>query len=317
MNVEKLLRQHWNSLLGPGHIDTHADFCQLGGDALLFKALKQNLQKDFFKRALTIDQGFPTQFDQQVDYIKQKLNLPRASIITELQTGDVSLTWVMVHPIGGTLFSFYPLVQALATPQRILGIQDPVLQQDFRHFQTIKAQAQYYAEQLLPHIQNAQLIIAGYSSGGTVGCELSRLLQQQDINVLHLILFDSWAVMPFGLSFRNHFKSIILRQLQKIRPQAYLGQQYLDHWLETLWNRMRLVLSYQPQPLNINATVFIPKIAVSEYQVAPEAYNRWRTLFKQVTLQSVDGSHESMLDEVDITPIAQYCQQLEQKLTEG
>jgi thioesterase domain-containing protein len=301
---ERELKKIWQHLLNVKSIALDDDFYQLGGDALLVKALAVSVLKHFKLNWLEELNAIPSIFCEQLSLVSKNSS---ESIVSTLvpQSKKGSQPLVFIHPIGGTLFSFTPLLKHLSYPGKILGIYDPLMKGDYRKFDSLERQAEYYVEQLLPFLSQS-CFLAGYSSGGTLACEMSRLLNAAGVSVSHLFLFDSWACMPFGVGFRDNFKSIIERQIDTLRPYEFIEEDKVPHWYKVLWNRMRLVMRYKPSVMKeISASVYIPEEPVPEYTVPEQAYSNWKKSFKLCEFISVKGCHENMLDGVDIQPIAE------------
>ena len=312
INVEQILnklKHFWQAILRTPQVGIHDSFYKLGGDTLLMAALKQELCNEYeLNEQQFFDTPMTTLYDQ-LSTLQKLLNVKAPSIISTMREGKRDLSLVLVHPIGGTLFAFMRLIRQLLGEQQILGIHDPIIKKDYRLFSTIEAQAQFYTDALMPHI-GKEVMIAGYSSGGTVGCEMTKALQNRGVTIKHLILFDSWAKMPFGLDFRDNFKSIIARQIDQIRPYEFLDQHQIAYWHDVLWNRMRLVFAYKPTKILVDASVFAPQESVSEYKVDSAAYEGWSSVFNHVNLMTVAGNHENMLDGNDVSPIAHHMNSL-------
>lgn len=304
IEIEKCCRNLWLEILGTDRSNLHDNFFALGGDELLFHGLIKKIG-DWLKLDCSdcgVD-NFSTLY-QQISFIDNKVNIPSNSIIVKLKDGDEAIPLVFIHAIGGTLFSFMRLINKIETTSIIYGIQDCILFNDQRQYTSLEEQASFYTSELLKVLNAKNILIGGYSSGGSIACEMSYQLQKRGIKVRHLFMFDSWAKMPFGLDFRNNFKNIILRQFDKIKPHLFFrSQMEIDVWLETMWNRMRLVFTYQPKIIGVNATLFVPKVPVAEYKVGSESIARWSDFLTNLKICFVEGTHENLLDDVDISPL--------------
>lgn len=305
ISLENQIIDIWKILLDAENIELNTNFFSLGGDDLLFACLKNEIQKKFNVDTHDLTTELATVY-QQVLYIKKCLNISSNQLIIKLQNGQTNPALVFIHPIGGTLFSFMPLIKKLAIDNAIYGIQDCLLTGDMRHFNSLSEQATLYVTELKKLLSNEKLILAGYSSGGSIASEMAHQLTADGIEVQHLIMFDSWAHMPFGIEFRNKFKSIILRQFDKIKPYHFFDtQQKIDYWLNVLWNRMRLLFTYSPKKIAVDTTLFAPIEPVPEYTVDKSAINDWAKFVRNLNVHYVSGNHENMLDEVDVTPISE------------
>lgn len=307
-SVVKKLRKYWQELLNIEDADIHDNFFSLGGDALLFKALVHKVKQDF---NININDLSTTNFStlyQQESVIKKCLNILPQSIVISLQEGkekaDEPIV-VIIHPIGGSLFSFMSLITKMHSSNKIYGIQDCVLTGDMRRFDSLAEQVSFYIAELQKFIKGKRIILMGYSAGGSLANEMAyQLSQQGDVEVQHLVLFDSWTRMPAGTNFRDNFISIIVREFDKIRPYSFFNtQEQIDYWLEVLWSRMRSVFMHRPKQVEVNTTLFVPIESVPEYIVDKEMTEGWSQFVKHLDIHYVKGNHENMLDEFDLTPI--------------
>lgn len=102
---------------------------------------------------------------------------------------DVPLL-VLVHPVGGALSCYLPLVEALGGRFDIVGI----CADSEQHFASINAQALAYFEQLRePLAEYRQVVLAGWSYGGVVAVEIARLLSAGGQHLPALVTIDAGA----------------------------------------------------------------------------------------------------------------------------
>jgi len=308
MNIEALLQSCWFYVLGVKSPHIKLDFFSAGGDDLLFEALINQIIKTFNLHSKKDDLYNCKNIYEQKKLLEELFNESNESIIVKLKDGSQNHAVIFVHPIGGTLFSFMKLVELINEDVSIYGIEDCLLHFDYRQYQSIEEQAAYYIRESLHLFETFDaVILAGYSSGGTIACEMTRQLTSTDITVKHLVMFDSWSVMPFGIEFRNNFKAIIKRQYDKIKPEYYFkSKQQLDYWHESIWNRMCLVLKYILKPSPVRASLFVPKEETPEYKVEHSAIDSWHSYFPSLQIKYVAGNHENLLEQVDISPIGNH-----------
>lgn len=316
--IEKITVKFWYDLLSNDQVNLHTDFFVAGGDDLLFKSLLLKIKKKFNMDISDLNRDNFSTLYQQIATLKKHFNISSSSCVLTIQKGSKeNPILIFVHPIGGSLFPFMPLIKKLNIENTIYGIQDSMLLGDMRCYNSLSDQANFYVSELPKEVYQKKIILLGYSSGGSIANLMAQQLISLGSEIQHLVLFDSWTKMPQGLSIRDKFKAIILRQFDKIKPYEFFEtQQQVDLWLDVLWNRMRLVFKYQPVELPVDATIFIPKEAIIDYTVDKESIEGWAQLLRLSEVCSVPGNHENMLDEIHVADISQKIHSILQKLAE-
>ncbi len=307
MTIEKKLIDIWRSLLAIEHISIYDNFFDIGGDQLLFMALTNRIQTIFgLDSAIFIDNKFKS-ISEQANFIKRLQRHSHQSMLVNLRPGCNNHPMIFIHPVGGTLFGYMPLINKLITENNIWGIQENFLFGDFNTYDSLEEQASFYIFKLKKILNCKSIILAGHSMGGSIAFEMCRQLISDKYNVKHLIIFDSWAKMPFDVTFRNRFKEFILRQFDKIKPDHFLDmQENLDTWLITMWKRMELLLRYKPVKIPVNATLFLPGEIITEYQTDTPYDNGWSEFVNQLQCYKVLGNHETMLTEQNVEPVSNH-----------
>lgn len=314
-SVEKQLRIYWRQFLYLDNFGIHDSFFELGGDELLFEGLLYKLQQNFGLNISHLNRANFSTLYQQESFINKHLNILPNSIVIPLQKGKENInhpTIVTIHPVGGSLFSFMPLITKMQSNNKIYGIQDVILTGDKRQFQSTTEQANFYITELKKEITpGTKIILMGYSSGGVIANEMAyQLFQQEEIEIQHVVLFDSWTRTPSSISFRDNIPSIIKRNFDKLKPFSFFQtQEEIDYWLyDVIWNRMKAVFLHKPKPMNVNTTIFVPIESVPEYSVDKEMVEDWAQLVRHLDIHYVKGNHENMLEGPDLTSIIKILQ---------
>ena len=296
-DTEKALTQAWTGFLGKTKIAATDDFFALGGNQLLFTALIKNLEKRFDIALSEITSQKIGIFYKQLEILNKKIGvLKRHSLIT-IRDGSTKNPIVFIHAIGGTLFSYIPLIQKLKTERAILGIQDGALSGKIQYYDSLEDQASFYIKQIKEEVDFDSITLAGHSAGGTIAFEMMHQLLKENLRVDHLIMLDSWSLVPFDITFRDNFKKIILRQMDRIKLHHFFNtQKEIDNWLDILWQRMTLLLKYRPTvAVNGRATLFISPKVVEEYTVNIFKNQDWGNYIRHLTTHEMEGTHEDIL----------------------
>jgi thioesterase domain-containing protein len=96
---------------------------------------------------------------------------------------------VLVHPIGGTLFSYRDLLGEVATDFEAFGLQGGIGEDSGAT--NLVGLAERYADELVPVLGDRDPVVAGWSAGGVIAHELARALTDRGIRVHRLVLLDS------------------------------------------------------------------------------------------------------------------------------
>ena len=230
--------------------------------------------------------------------------------LVQLQEGKDNEPIIFVHPIGGTLFIYKPLIARLITQHPIYGIQDNFLEGQFRHYGTLTEQAQYYIQKIFDRLSVSAISFAGLSSGGSLAFEMARQCLEYGVQVKQVLMFDTWVKTPFDEGFKLCFQKIILRQIEKLNMLHLLDDQNLrSQWLELLWERMGLLFTYNPRSAAVPATLFTALEGVPEYTVDERVNYAWGQFVSSFNIIPVAGNHETMLD-------LKYIEELSAKVNE-
>ena len=306
ISINKTVMDCWMAVLKIEKIKLGDDFFELGGDSFLALKLLKLLEK---KLMLVIDEVAFFEMNtlaKQSEYIKKILGINNASIVVEFQQGTKS-PLVFVHPLGGSLFSYMPLIGNFKKNRPVVGIQDAFFSGRLHFYSSVQEIASYYIEQLDAYATMDALILCGYSSGGTVAFEMARQLIEKGKKILHLFVFDSWAKMPFDIGIKKELKKIIIRQADNL--EIYRTPNFVvnaDHWLEILQNRVEILIDYLPKRIPINMTLFTPIEILEEYSKNKCDDNGWQFYVDQVTVVQGNGNLENMLEEKNIKQIKDY-----------
>ncbi len=102
-------------------------------------------------------------------------------------------TLLLIHPAGGNVLCYDELVSRLNKEYPVYGVQVA----DFQHLadynRQVKTLAEHYVNQLGTLIQHSELIIGGWSLGGTIAFEMACQVQALTGNQPKVLVFDQPA----------------------------------------------------------------------------------------------------------------------------
>ncbi|AXK57079.1 amino acid adenylation domain-containing protein [Pseudomonas protegens] len=105
-------------------------------------------------------------------------------------SGEPQPLLVLVHPVGGALSCYWPMIRATREDFQVIGLCADAGQR----FDTLEDQALEYLEQLQDSLQAARpVVLAGWSFGGVLAVEMARLLSDRGRQQLALVTLDAGA----------------------------------------------------------------------------------------------------------------------------
>ncbi|MDY7092406.1 MAG: amino acid adenylation domain-containing protein [Acidobacteriota bacterium] len=212
--LEARLLEVWCRLLERDDLGVRSDFFASGGHSLLAVRLVAQAEQAFGQRLpLTSIFQHPT-----VESLAQRLRSSSGSdrsareSLVPLQIAEESSAppLFLVHPVGGTVFCYQPLVRGLSDDLPVYGLQTP----DDLLVEEGSGRLERMAERYLQEVHSVQpegpYRLAGWSMGGSVAWEMARRLREAGEEVEFLALLDVGAP-PTAESLRDPEEAELLR----------------------------------------------------------------------------------------------------------
>jgi len=117
---------------------------------------------------------------------------PASSLVT-LRAGGPLPPLVLVHPVGGGVLCYAPLVRRLRPVRPVLALQSPGLDDDRPPASSLAGMARDYLDELAAQGLAMPVHLAGWSLGGVVAQEMARQLECSGAPPASLVLLDAWA----------------------------------------------------------------------------------------------------------------------------
>jgi malonyl CoA-acyl carrier protein transacylase/thioesterase domain-containing protein len=326
-------------LLGPVSLGRHRDFFLCGGNSLLAVRLASRLRSAF---------GIPMT-PRQV--MKERTPAKIAALIEDTgasskgdRSGDVSVVLlakgnsdlppiVLVHAVGGGIFIYRELLQALDTSHPVYGLQAPGLWDDSAPIDGVRRQAEHYHECLMRAGVEGPVMLAGSSYGGLVCYELDRLYRASGHIPDILALFDSpgpghmpvrmeseaeicaWMLsrdIP-GRSYEADLERMhasdhegrVALLLEEIRKgfMPYATEREVNSLLRVFSRNLANMWDWVPEPHDTNILFFKAEEHVRLLADSPEL--AWIPLAPcGIDIMTVQGDHSSMLSFPHVHSIA-------------
>ena len=188
--AEQAIATVWLELLARERIGRHDDFFAIGGHSLLAAQMLERLRREYGLRPMLKDLfEAPTIAALAARLSRPSQTVPAHAIV--MRPGQQKL--FLVHPIGGGIAAYRPLVQALPDHVGAVAFQAAGLDDDAAPCDSLPAMASRYVSELLQIQPVGPYQLAGWSMGGLVAFEMALQLQHRGHEVSLLALLDAPA----------------------------------------------------------------------------------------------------------------------------
>jgi thioesterase domain-containing protein len=189
--VERLLAELWERVLGLADVGVHDDFFELGGHSLLAVRLLAEV-KDVFGQDLELTSLIhaPT-VAAQAQEIHAGVGRAATSPLVRIQPKGARAPIFCVCSIGGTVLNQRPLAVRLGNDQPFYGLQAIPLEERLGRRARIEDYAAAYLEIMCQVAPRGPYVIGGHSFGGVVSYEIAQQLRAAGEEVAMLFILDS------------------------------------------------------------------------------------------------------------------------------
>jgi amino acid adenylation domain-containing protein len=194
--LELELVQLWEELLGVRPIGVTDKFFDLGGHSLLTVRMMAEI-KTRFGHDLPINAIFKgATIEQLARMLRQGGSADEPEVMVELQAPAVTSKkpLFLMHPAGGNVLCYVPLVNMLDPDQPVYGLQALPNVDGRQPFEDYRARAKYYADEIRKVQPEGPYLLGGWCYGGVVAFAVANELKRQGQEVERLIMMD--AVVP-------------------------------------------------------------------------------------------------------------------------
>jgi thioesterase domain-containing protein/acyl carrier protein len=330
----------WRDLLHVDEVGPGSDFFALGGDSLLAIGLASRLREDFGieipVRELLVRPRL-AQLAAAVDEALARRPGALPHTLVTLQEGRPGrLPFFAVHPSGGNVVCYRPLVGRLDPDRPLYALQAPGLEGEQEPFLHVADLAAHHVATVRQAQPAGPYVIGGWSSGGMVAFEMARQLEQQGDHTV-VVLFDTivpaegeamddldlllWKARALGVpltaedlnghdGFRLRLSALLARAGEGLPPAEAAAQRRL---LAAELSSLAGFFRYRPQPLATGALVAFratghrdPDGVSREIPFATvDVVTTWRRLTAgPFTVHEVAADHANLLQEPWVGEVA-------------
>ena len=184
--IEQTLATIWTETLGAAPRGVHENFFEAGGHSLLAVAMLAHVETTLGV-TLPISTLFHAPTISLLARAIAEATPVGRRVMVPLQPSGRGPAIVFVHALGGEVWNYVALARHLAPEWRSFGVQLPKFGE--APFPTVEALASIYVDALQREIPGPY-VIAGYSSGATIGFEMAHQLQARGAAVELLVALD-------------------------------------------------------------------------------------------------------------------------------
>lgn len=233
--LERLVANVWEDLLGFSPIGSNDDFFELGGHSMLAVRAMGAIEKQVgYPVPLAALFQEPTVRHLASVIADQSVQDPEsvalAGSLIPLQSAGDAPPLFCIHPAGGTVFCYRDLANHFAGERPVIGIQAVGVDGQRPPHETMAEMAAHYAAAIRSHTLQGPYHVCGWSLGGNIAYAVAAELEQQGAEVGTVALFDAGATPPeeslaesdlmplLGALFPN-LEHIPLEELRQLTPE--------------------------------------------------------------------------------------------------
>ncbi|MFC7548723.1 amino acid adenylation domain-containing protein [Plantactinospora sp. GCM10030261] len=199
---ESRLLTVWRELLGPEVRGVTDDFFSLGGNSLLAVRLFHRLKEEF-GRTLPLSSLMRSRtVAEQARLFRSDDERQDTSPLVPIRDGDPNRVLVLVHPVGGDVLCYQPLVHALSqwsgpAGMTVYGLRALGLVPGEDSPASLVSAAERYAEEICRTVPGSAVVhLVGWSMGGVIAAQLASLLTGRGRRVDSVTAIDSFTGDP-------------------------------------------------------------------------------------------------------------------------
>jgi thioesterase domain-containing protein/acyl carrier protein len=220
-DVETMLAEWWQELLGVEQVRLDDDFFELGGQSLIVVRLFSKIKKTY-----GVNFGLSTLFEARTvrtlgrlireALAKTQPERPQSRASVAIQPNGMRLPLFVISGLGGNVIKYHSLARHLGDDQPVYGLLPRGLDGNEPYHTRVEDMAAYYVSAIRLVQRSGPYRLAGYSFGGAVAFETAQQLVAAGESVSLLGLFDTiefqyWEQVKrsYGLSKRlAHYRSM-------------------------------------------------------------------------------------------------------------
>jgi thioesterase domain-containing protein/acyl carrier protein/3-hydroxymyristoyl/3-hydroxydecanoyl-(acyl carrier protein) dehydratase len=269
---------------------------------------------------------------------KQTLVSEEISSLVILQKGTPgNIPIILVHPLGGSVFCYNDLSNALGNEQPLYALQAHGFIDESLAFNTIEAMAGEYIREVRSVQPHGPYLLGGWSFGGIVCLEMAHQLTMQNESVDIIALVDSapnvfreintdkdrdlfilnLVLLELGLDqanikfLENLPSSDIVEYLyEKIKSQSrqpnVVVKKDVDHRINVMRKLLKVAADYHPPKYFGSVSLFKAEQSIDEFKGLSTSLGWDDHVNKVDQIQTIPGNHFTLLHGSHVELLASY-----------
>ncbi|MBW4507961.1 MAG: amino acid adenylation domain-containing protein [Scytonematopsis contorta HA4267-MV1] len=344
--LEHQLAKIWEAALKISPISVTDNFFELGGHSLLAIGLITEIEKQLGYTLPVLSFFRDGTIEKIALFLENNRESADSDILIPLQVKGDKKPIFLVHPGGGYGLVYSLLANKLAKNQPVYALQSQGLDGKKQPLNSIEAMASTYMKAIREIQPSGNYLIGGFSLGGLIAFEIASQLEAAGESVENLLIIDTHPpflntkieeipddditsliifVEKVGLYFNteiklNYEELSVLNEEQRLE---YVLKVLQHHQLVTPNSDKNLIsgavnvfkansyasLSYQPKAINASISLF--KTEALAKQFPSNSTLDWDKLTsQQVYVRTVQGSHDSLLQEPSVRELSTAIQEI-------
>lgn len=324
--VEERIADIWKELLDLRHVGVYDNFFELGGHSLLATQVIARIEKQF-PVAIPLRRLFESPTVAKLAELVEENPATVFSSLVPIQERGSQLPFFCVHPVQGTVLSYYNLSRHMGTDQPFYGLQARGLHETPPEYRSIEVMAADYI-QLIREIQPAgPYRLGGWSIGGVVAMEMAQQIRQSGEQVAALALIDSYTprasnelqhelnsdtaaefLKKLGLS-KEELEGImglepeaqVASVLSKLQRANMVADEVTVHHALLGWHIRNAAVRYQPS--RYEGRTLLLKAGESSHKIDPN--NGWSAYIgEHLEARTMPGTHFTIVEEPHVRAVA-------------
>lgn len=331
-SIQNTLASIWQDWFGVEKMKLHKDFFALGGDSFIGIQVIAKIRSLFgISIQLRSLLENPT-VEQLADIVKQKIDANSvhkvttntASFLVKLQPGKNNQSLFLIHPIGGNVFCYHPLVKHLKYSGAIYGVQAA----DRKGYNSIEELAADYVKEIRSVQAEGPYYLLGASFGGVVAYEIAQQLKAADQTIEMLAMLDIMRpdILNLYIKGKSHLELLIElfgerltdrttfarmpieqqhHQLIKVMGLERVAKEQQEECIKQLKNRLDILLKYRTKTTLDEILYFEAQDKDNQYANISLGQTWKECAVGGMQTHEVMGNHFSMIMEPQVAQIAE------------
>jgi len=312
-DVEFLLVEVWQRVLGITSISTKDNFFELGGDSLKSAVVLAEVEKVFVKNLLLASLVAAPTIKQLAKFIVLENRKEEFTSLIPINPNGNKRPLFYVHNIGGGgLDSASTLVRYLDSERPFYGFQAVGLDGEKAPYTRIEDMVEHYIQEIQTVQPEGPYLLVGACIGGNIAFEMAQQLKKQNQQVLLVVMIDSLnplITQEQKMQTWNHWISSGKQNRREKLIKSGLSVNQIKNILKVWEANYKIIINHVPQVYSGRVVYFSAREnrdLLFGHQFDPMQPNGWNNWVScGIEIIEVSGSHLTMHFEAHVRELAE------------